>query len=322
MSIKFSVAIPAYNCASFLAETLDSVLGQTFPPDEIIVVNDGSSDATDEIIASYSNSVLSINTDNSGPGAARKLAVETCTNEWIALCDSDDIWQPEHLNRVSKIVERNPDLNIIFTNFTSFGPGSSEDHTLLLEAPTGWIDSQCKTNSDDYFYLPTPYLALLYFNIAYTTGTVFTRSIYQSAGGIDPYFSRWLAEHAEFMRRLVSHPTAKAAFDPAIHWSYRRHHENFSTPSEFKNIIAGNRILEEHLRRKIVPNEYIPTVIDTLENRRIHAFRRAYWEKCDDKALEISKTIPWSKKSVRTMLQGLHSRIRLFASILKNGEPN
>jgi glycosyltransferase involved in cell wall biosynthesis len=91
-----TVLIPAYNREDYIREALDSVLGQTRPPDEVIVVDDGSSDRTAEIAESYAG-VIVLRQANGGASAARNHALGVATSEWIAFLDSDDVWREDKL---------------------------------------------------------------------------------------------------------------------------------------------------------------------------------------------------------------------------------
>jgi glycosyltransferase involved in cell wall biosynthesis len=92
-----SVVVPAYNAGSFIAETLDSVLAQTYRDFEIIVVNDGSTDDTEQVLAGYGNSIRVIDQENGGSPRARNFGIEQADGDWIAFVDADDLWTPDKL---------------------------------------------------------------------------------------------------------------------------------------------------------------------------------------------------------------------------------
>jgi glycosyltransferase involved in cell wall biosynthesis len=105
-----SVVIPAYNAGSCLGRTIDSVLAQTYGEIEIIVVNDGSLDNTEEVVKSYGKKVVYIHQDNAGSSVARNTGIRRARGEWIAFLDADDEFLPDKLERQLALLERNPEL--------------------------------------------------------------------------------------------------------------------------------------------------------------------------------------------------------------------
>lgn len=94
-----SCIIPVYNGAAYLAEALDSILAQTFPVSEIIVVDDGSTDDTAAVAAKYAPRVAYLRQENRGPASARNAGLAIATGEFISFLDADDTWHPEKLAR-------------------------------------------------------------------------------------------------------------------------------------------------------------------------------------------------------------------------------
>jgi glycosyltransferase involved in cell wall biosynthesis len=91
------VVIPTYNRASLVVAAVGSVLDQTIRNAEIIVVDDGSTDATEEALRRFSGSIRYLKQENAGPGPARNRGLQAATGEWVAFLDSDDRWLPEKL---------------------------------------------------------------------------------------------------------------------------------------------------------------------------------------------------------------------------------
>src|SRR5258706_11646315 len=94
---RVSVIIPNYNYAHYLTQSLDSVLAQTYPEVEIIVVDDGSTDDSETILRSYGDRIRWIKQKNQGVSAARNLGVHETQGELVAFLDPDDLWLPAKL---------------------------------------------------------------------------------------------------------------------------------------------------------------------------------------------------------------------------------
>jgi glycosyltransferase involved in cell wall biosynthesis len=114
---SISVVIPAYNSAAYIKRSVDSVLAQTLKPDEIIVVDDGSTDNTADIVSQYGSKVTLIQQKNAGPSTARNTGIKAATGEWIAFLDADDEWLPEKLQLQIENLQRNPQLVWTTANF-------------------------------------------------------------------------------------------------------------------------------------------------------------------------------------------------------------
>ena len=111
-----SFIIATYNREHYLAETIDSVLSQTFRSFELIVVDDGSTDNTRELLRSYGDRLRFYCQENRGPSAARNLGVRHARGEWIAIQDSDDLCRPTHLEVLLGYVAAHPECRMVFAN--------------------------------------------------------------------------------------------------------------------------------------------------------------------------------------------------------------
>jgi glycosyltransferase involved in cell wall biosynthesis len=117
MSMSISVVIPAYNAAEYIGRAIDSVLAQTHRPDEIIIVDDGSTDDTCGAVAAYGSQVLLIRQENAGASAARNAGINAAKSEWIAFLDCDDEWLEDNLLLQTQLLQRNPQLVWSTANF-------------------------------------------------------------------------------------------------------------------------------------------------------------------------------------------------------------
>lgn len=117
---RISVVIPAYNREKYLGEAIESVLGQTLPPDEIIVVDDGSTDGTAAIARSFGGIVRCLTRVNGGVGPARNDGVAASSGEILTFLDSDDLWLPRKLEWQAEHLDRHPDTDLVFGHMQTF----------------------------------------------------------------------------------------------------------------------------------------------------------------------------------------------------------
>lgn len=123
-----SVIIPTYNNAALLPETLDGVKRQTIEDVEIIVVDDGSTDQTAQVVKKYDPSIVYCYQANQRQAAARNKGVELACGEYIAFCDHDDIWNPRHLESLLNCFALFPKTAMTFDNAEYFGDGNARSH--------------------------------------------------------------------------------------------------------------------------------------------------------------------------------------------------
>ncbi len=116
--MRVSVVIPAYNAASVIEETLESIARQTLAPHEVIVVDDGSSDETSEVARAHSVVTRVIVRENGGICPARNDAIEQMKGDLICNLDADDLWHPLYLERMSEMMEANPHAASGFASYS------------------------------------------------------------------------------------------------------------------------------------------------------------------------------------------------------------
>ncbi len=119
--MQYTVVIPAYNAALTIAETIQSALAQTVAPQRVIVVDDGSTDATRTVVEAFGGCVELLAQSNQGPGAAMSLGMRHCETPLIAAIDADDIWLPEKIERQLEYLRLRPNCSGVFTRMQQFG---------------------------------------------------------------------------------------------------------------------------------------------------------------------------------------------------------
>jgi glycosyltransferase involved in cell wall biosynthesis len=115
-----SCIVPVYNGERFLSEALDSMLSQTHSPIEVIVVDDGSTDGTPQVVARYGDRVRSIRQENAGPVIARNTGLGAAKGRFIAFLDADDKWSPDKLERQVAFLQANPQVDACVTHVQNF----------------------------------------------------------------------------------------------------------------------------------------------------------------------------------------------------------
>jgi glycosyltransferase involved in cell wall biosynthesis len=120
-----SVVIPAYNASKTIQACLESVFQQTRAADEVIVVDDGSSDDTIDIVGTYGSKVILISQENQGSAKARQAGSDAASYEYIAYLDSDDWWLDHHLQMVESAIQSNT-IDFLFTDLTRADPNSKK----------------------------------------------------------------------------------------------------------------------------------------------------------------------------------------------------
>lgn len=115
-----SVIIPVYNCERYLAEAIESVLVQTYRPIEVIVVDDGSTDGSADIVKSFASSVRYCFQPHSGAGAARNVGIELAQGSFFAFLDADDLWVNDKLTRQMTAINSDRELDIVFGHIQQF----------------------------------------------------------------------------------------------------------------------------------------------------------------------------------------------------------
>jgi glycosyltransferase involved in cell wall biosynthesis len=131
-SDSVSAVIPCYNAERFIGETIQSALGQSHPPLEIIVVDDGSTDRSAEIAQAFGSPVRVMRQENQGESCARNKGVAEAQGDWVAFLDADDVWKPNKLE--AQLAAAQPETIAVHTNYYHFGAADGGSEIDLVPA--------------------------------------------------------------------------------------------------------------------------------------------------------------------------------------------
>lgn len=193
MGLSFSVIIPTYNRAHLVSRAVNSALAQLAAEDELIVVDDGSTDNTEHVLAPYGERIRYIQTENRGAGAARNRGIQGARNELIAFLDSDDEWLPGKLELQRSVMAARPEIIFCFTDFLIKVGDTTQRHGLeswWRDHPRTWTEiigppvpldtimpwSPCSVYSNAQCYLGNLYSSLMAAPCVTTITTVVRRS--------------------------------------------------------------------------------------------------------------------------------------------------
>ena len=211
-----TVLIPTYNRAHYIGQALDSVMGQSRPVDEIIVVDDGSTDNTAEVVAAYGSRVRHIRRQNGGAAAARNLGIREAKGDYIALLDSDDLWKPDKMRMQMEFLREHPEIDFLFSDWSNFTEGSDNEAPEIKNAK---IHDDLAANAPN---LREMYDCLLVENVIPTSTVVFRRSCIERTG----YFDESLPPVEDFDLWLRAARVCRFGFVNAVVTKRRRHSGN------------------------------------------------------------------------------------------------
>lgn len=206
-----SVVIPAYNQARYLAEAVQSALAQTTPAKEIIVVDDGSTDETAAVAASFDDQIGYVWQENQGLAAARNTGIAHARGEWVALLDSDDCWQPSFLEKMTALAAQAPRAAVYYCGVAYVdGDGRSLPQRAEIPAlqPAAFRQQMLRNN----FLVPST--------------VMLRRQVVIANGCFDPAFRR--LQDWELWLRLLRAGVTFAGLEEAL-VRYRLHRDSLST---------------------------------------------------------------------------------------------
>lgn len=247
-----SVVIATYNRVRFLPETIESVLQQRFRDFELIVVDDGSTDETPELLKSYVGRIRSLRQENRGPAAARNLGIRQARGRWISIQDSDDLAAPDHLETLFAFTEQNPDCGMVFANGAYLGGPEHNRETIIPKEKSRRLARDGVRLVD-----------LFDKSIVRLQAALISKQCLEAVGGHDE--SLYICMDLDLAFRIfMRYP---AAYLDKVVFLYRKHEGNIGRNQDLR-LLENIRVIEKLLRE-------FPQAGEILGMRRI-AQRMAY----------------------------------------------
>ena len=305
---KISVVIPAYNAEKTIMETIESVRQQTFTDFELIVINDGSSDSTAELVSSVVDDRLRLlSYENSGLPTARNRGIAQASGAFVAFLDADDLWTPDKLELQLEALQKHPDAGVAY----SWTMHMSQDGKVIHDGDFASFEGNV-------------YAELLVSNfLASGSNPLIRTEAIESVGGFDPALAS--AEDWEYWLRLA----AQWAFVlvPKRQIFYRHSSTSISARvdvTEKHNVIVIDRVFSaapqklQHLRNRSLANVYQYLTGLILTNVESDAQVRLGGQKLWT-AIRLHPRILFNKVTQRYLLKWLlmtllpHKFVRRFA---------
>ncbi len=239
-----SVIIPTYNYGCYLPDAVESVLSQTYPIHEIIVVDDGSTDDTREVVGQFADKIIYVNQENQGLSGARNTGIRRATGELIAFLDSDDLWYPTKIAEQVEVIEDDSEIGMVHCAIREFDSDSGETITIWSQGKNNWA-------AEDLLLFEESAV------IAIGSTSLVRREVFGLVGDFDPDLKH--SEDWDFAYRVARE--YKLGFVPEVLAGYRNHRTNMH-----KNVAAMERAM----------NQCFAKAFTTKDESVLRLRRRAY----------------------------------------------
>jgi glycosyltransferase involved in cell wall biosynthesis len=222
-----SVIVPVFNSAHLVGQTLTAIFAQTQVPLEVIAIDDGSTDGSDDVLRQFP--VRLLRRANGGPGQARNAGAAVTRGDWLAFCDHDDLWRPTYLERFSALIA--PESFYGFANFTD-----------VIDDTWGQTDKFAAAPADFFSQPDQPfYSKLIDFTPVWPSASLIRRDYFNAIGGFNPKFSRYATEDLEFNLRCNERAPALVLHDVLV--GIRKHIGNYSA-GKLRQLLSDSAILD------------------------------------------------------------------------------
>lgn len=238
---RVTAIIPCFNRASYLGQAVESILSQSYPHIETVVIDDGCTDGSREILESFGDRITLLEhpgRENRGQSAGINLGLSRTHGDYVAILDSDDVWLPHKIAEQVEYLEAHPDVGLVY------GCGEAIDengkHLYRIHGPDHVENSDPnRVLMDCYFLVPN--------------NSLVRRSVFDRIGGFDE--SLRAAQDHDIAIRIAE--VTRLAFLPRLWFQYRRHKDSISRNRAEVRWRSGFRIVEKARRRYPYPRHVV-----------------------------------------------------------------
>ena len=213
MDPRISVVVTTYNQAGYIVQTLQSVFDQTSPAFEVIVVDDGSTDNTQSVLAPFGDKIRYIRQDNQGVASSRNTGIAQAQGEYVALLDGDDLWEPEKLAVQMTAAKNSPHAGLIVANGVEFDDGGVLEPSLLRD-----VESKLQLQKNQVVTVPYYEQALEWNPIWTVSQVMIPRAVLQDVGLSDPTIR--CGSDYDLYLRIGQHYDMTFIMQPLVKWRY------------------------------------------------------------------------------------------------------
>jgi glycosyltransferase involved in cell wall biosynthesis len=302
MQPEVSVIIPTWKGAAFIGSTIESILASTYPIAEVVVVDDGSPDDTAGAVARYGSPVRLLRIVNSGTTAARAAGIAATGTPWLAFCDHDDIWQPDHLARLMGLAtEQN--VSFAFSNFVHVRSGVLAPRSHFSCDPRGFWEKPGHEVGDGLFVAEAPLFPdVLAYQAIYPSCSLISRSFYERLGGLNAAFGRNVSEDLEFTLRCVHEAPSGIDTRPTVH--IMRHGTNYSG-DWVRGLVGSIEILKFAAANHGLPKAWLSMIDREIVHRSVEGIDHAFLACRLEEVRQFARDVPSAEMSWKTRLKAI-----------------
>jgi glycosyltransferase involved in cell wall biosynthesis len=271
-----SILIPCYNAERWIAQAIESALAQTWPEKEVLVLDDGSTDDSLEIIRNYKAHLTWENGPNRGANVARNRLLTLAHGDWVQYLDADDSLQPEKIKREISFVQKHPETDLLFSPF-------------ILEH---WSPSRTRTQFTTIPEPHDPWILLARWSLPGTGSGIWRKQAIIKAGGWDEQ-QPCCQEHELYLRLLMA--GRKCSFLPEGGYVYRQWSEETLCKRDKPEVHRRRLAIEQRLENFLLAhNQLTPERLQAINQGRFET-ARSVWLYNPTKASEIMLSVRQSQ---------------------------